>query len=177
MGWEEDGQFEYEDIPEHEDHPRELDEDRLRDLEERGIWWVESIREIKEPERQEKAMDRAENLLEEREDLLRRDKLGEIDDFEFWRRNLDLNHEFPKEAFKADMQRVFRPGELEEMSETYDNLLKGDPKWIDINARLYDFIKRDPDGAQMRADHMFEEGEIAEEAYRYISERVKWYKR
>ena len=52
-------------------------------------------------------------------------------------------------------------------------MVKGDPEFIDINDRLNEFIKEDPEAAQKIADRRREEGSLPEEAYDLVCEKVK----
>ena len=172
------GREDFDGSDEYVDDPEEMEEILTQELRDRGIWWGDSIARIKDPERQQELIEKAEKLLEEREELLRKSESGEIDDYGFWARNWDLRQKISKEAFKAHLESVFpAPGELGELSEEYDNMTTGDPEWIEINDRLNAFIKRDPDYAQEEADRQFEQGEIGQEAYDLISEKVKRYRR
>ncbi len=172
------GREDYDGPDEFMDDPEEREDVWAQELRDGGIWWVDAIDTIEDPERRQVLMERAKELLEERKELLRGSESGEIDDFEFWARNWELRKKFSKEAFKAHLESVFpAPGELGELSEEYDNMTTGDPKWIEINDRLNAFIKNNPDYAQEEADRQFEEGEIGQEAYDLISEKVKRYRR
>ena len=183
--WDDSVEYGFEDEPDYEDgpeefldNPEETEEALVKELEDRGIWWGDSIARIRDPELQQEAIERADELMEEREDLSRQIELGEIDDYEFWARNWDLHGKAAKRAFQADLDSIeLGSGELGEISEEYDMLIRGDLELMDINDRVNERVKADPESAQETADRMHEEGRLSEEAYDLICEKVNRYRR
>jgi hypothetical protein len=115
--------------------------------------------------------------MEERKELDRKVESGEIDDFGYWAGDLDLHFKEARVATRRGLRSVgIDYDQLGELSEKYDFLLKGDPELIDVNDRVNELVKEDPETAQETADRMHEEGRLSEEAYKLVSEKVKRYK-
>jgi hypothetical protein len=189
MGWEDEGFFEGEDNPEelgeYEHNPEELVEyeDNPQETVEllRPDWmtddcWKE-ITKIEDPEVRQDQMEREEKVMEERKELDRKVESGEIDDFGYWAGDLDLHFKEARVATRRGLRSVgLDYDKLGELSEKYDIMVKGDPEFIDINDRLNELVKEDPEAAQKIADRRREEGNLPEEAYDRVCEKVKRYK-
>lgn len=136
-------------------------------------WW-KFIGDIKDPELQEKEIERAEELTEKEKELSRKSDSGEIDDFELLRQHGELRSEICRAETRWGLESVgLTYGMLGQLSDEYDSLTTADPKRIDLNDRLDRFIEADPERAQEEADRMFEEEKLSEKAYGLISKKVK----
>ena len=177
MGWEEDGPPEFEDNPEYyNDTPEETQQIEKPDWMYED-WWSD-ISEIKDPELQEKEIERAEILTEKEEELSKKSDSGEIDDFEFLRQHDELRSEIARNKTRWGIESVgVTYGKLSQVSEEYDSLTTADPKRIDLNDRLDRFVEANPERAKEKVDRMFKEGELSEKAYDDISEKVKHHRK
>ncbi|MBM4305921.1 MAG: hypothetical protein FJ123_04195 [Deltaproteobacteria bacterium] len=174
------GKEDYEDWGEYEDYPEELVE---MEEEVRIPEWMpedcqEEIARIKDPEVRRDQIEREEKVHQDREELNRRYEAGEINDFDFWRKNEVLGH---KEAGLSTRRGLRSEGldyaDFGELSEELGIMVKGDPDLIDINDRVNKFVKEDPEYAEEVADRMYEKGELSESSYEFISEKVDRYKK
>jgi hypothetical protein len=166
---------EFYDELEYEDSPEESVEILMPDWMPEDHW--DEILEIKNPKVRLDQVEKEERLHEEREELMREYDEGEIEDWEFEALNRDLMHrESGLNTRRAIRTQGIDYPDLGELSEEYDILTTGDIERIEMNDRLNAFVKADPESAQERADRMFENGEIGEEAYELICEKVNRYK-
>ena len=169
------GSEDYDDYVDFEDAPEDIVEISKPDWMDED-WW-EEINQIEDLEVRQDQIDREVKVHEERQELSRKFESGEIDDTGFFAGNLDLHIKEARTATRRGLRSVgLDYDDLGELSEERDIMLKGDPELIDINDRVNDLIKTDPDAAQEIADRMYEEGRLSEEAYRLVSEKVDRYK-
>ena len=138
--------------------------------------WKE-INQIEDLEVRQDQIERETEVHEEGVELDRKYESTEIDDTGYYAGNLDLHIKGARVATRRGLRSVgLDYDDLGQLSEEQDIMAKGDPDLMDINDRVNDRVKADPESAQEIADRMYEEGRLSEEAYGFISEKVSRYK-
>ena len=167
----------YDDRAEFEDAIEEDEELLEAQMDIPDVWWKDEIAKIEDPKLREREIEAAKELLEERQEIDKKFKSGEIDEFSHWAKKEHLHFRDARAATRSGLASVgLDYGKLEELSEDYDILVTGDLKLIDANDRVNKLVERNPQAAQELADRMFEEGRLSEEAHKFISGKVRRHK-
>jgi len=165
----------YDDYVDYEDAPEEIVEISKPDWMADDCW--EEINQIEDLEVRQDRIEREEKVHEQRVELDRKYESREIDDIGYSAGNIDQHFREARVSTRRGLRSVgLDYDQLGQISEEYDILVKGDPDLMDINDRVNDRVKADPQSAQETADRMHDEGRLSEEAYRLISEKVNRYK-
>jgi hypothetical protein len=169
------GSEDYDDSFDYEDTPEEVVEISKPDWMDEDCW--EEINQIEDLEVRQDQIERKEKVHEQRVELDRKYKSGEIDDIGYSAGNLDQHFREARVATRRALRSVgLDYDQLGELSEKWDVMAKGDPDLIDANDRVNELVKRDPEAAQEIIDRMYEEGRLPDEVYEDACEMVNRHK-
>lgn len=167
----------YNDRPEFDDTLGKDEEPLEAELDIPDVWWKDDIVKIENPKMKEREIKRAKKLVKERQELDKKFKSGEINEFNYWAKKERLHYKDARAATSSGLASVgLDYGKIEELSEDYDILVTGDIKLIEVNDRVNKLVKKNPQAAQELADRMFKEGKLSEEAHKFISGKVRRHK-
>ena len=150
-------------------------EDR-EEVEVPDVPWAENIRNIENPIIQEREIEAAEKLLEEKKELGREFDAGEIDQIKYEAEiAYELGTKMARAATRTALESVgITYDHLSDISEDQDILATGDPKLFDLKDQVKEKITElGPEAAQELADRMLEEEKISEESHESISRQVR----
>jgi len=152
-------------------------EDTLQvEMEIPDVWWKDRIAEIENPVLQEKAIEKAEKLLEKEKELDRKLESGEIDEIGHWGERLcDLKPKETAAAVEADLFSVdLTWDKLADLAEDNALLQQGDIGTVDLKERNKELIREvGVEKSQEIADRMREEGRLTKEGYETVSRLIR----
>ena len=169
------GREDFDDYVDYDDTPEEIVEISKPDWMDEDCW--REINEIKDTEVRQDQMEREEKVHEQRVELDRKYKSGEIDDIGYSAGNLDQHFREARVVTRRGLRSVgLDYDQLGELSGKWDVMVKGDPDLIDATDRVNELVKQNPDAAQEIIDRMYEEGRLPEKVYEDACEKVNRYK-